>query len=105
MSLNESVIEDTALTWLESLGYALKHGLNKSPAGDTLTLPSPNVRAEIWRLVGLVAKNATAQIDAMCRKCMLLWSGRTRVRTIRPIVDGNSCKKCNGSIVGRKWRL
>ena len=48
---SESVVEDAALAWLESLGYAVKHlpapqndttrqaaGPDKSPTGDTLTL-------------------------------------------------------------------
>lgn len=34
----ESVVESAALAWLESLGYRVKHGLEISPAGDTLTL-------------------------------------------------------------------
>ena len=32
----ESVVEDAALSWLESLGYAVLHGPDISPAGDTL---------------------------------------------------------------------
>ena len=34
----ESVVEDAALAWLESLGYTIKHGPDISPVGDTLTL-------------------------------------------------------------------
>ena len=37
-SFTESVVEDAALAWLESLGYAIKHGPDISPVGDTLTL-------------------------------------------------------------------
>ncbi|MFZ5556682.1 MAG: type I restriction endonuclease subunit R [Pseudomonadota bacterium] len=33
----ESVVEDAALAWLEALGYAVLHGPDISPAGDTLT--------------------------------------------------------------------
>jgi hypothetical protein len=53
-NFTESVVEDAALTWPESLGYAVKHlpapqndttrqsgGPDKSPAGDTLTLTLP----------------------------------------------------------------
>ncbi len=36
--LTESVVEDAALACLESLGYAIKHGPDISPAGDTLIL-------------------------------------------------------------------
>lgn len=34
----ESVVEDAALAWLESLGFGVKHGPDISPGGDTLTL-------------------------------------------------------------------
>ena len=34
----ESVVEEAALAWLESLGYAIKHGPDISPGGDALTL-------------------------------------------------------------------
>lgn len=34
----ESVVEEAALAWLESLGYAIKHGPDISPGGDSLTL-------------------------------------------------------------------
>ena len=36
--LTESVVEDVALAWLESLGYAVKHGPNITPGSETLTL-------------------------------------------------------------------
>jgi hypothetical protein len=36
-SFTESVVEDTVLAWLESLGYAIKHGPEITRAGDTLT--------------------------------------------------------------------
>jgi type I restriction enzyme, R subunit len=34
----ESVVEDAALAWLESLGYAVKHGPDITAGGETLTL-------------------------------------------------------------------
>jgi type I restriction enzyme R subunit len=34
----ESVVEDAVLAWLESLGYAVKHGPDIAPGGETLTL-------------------------------------------------------------------
>ena len=34
----ESVVEDAALAWLESLGYTIKYGPEITPGGDTLTL-------------------------------------------------------------------
>src|SRR3990170_2803475 len=35
---SESVVEQATLAWLESLGYAVLHGPDISPGGDTLTL-------------------------------------------------------------------
>ena len=44
-NFTESVVEDAALAWLESLGYAVKHGPDITPGGDTLTLtPSTSLR-------------------------------------------------------------
>ena len=37
-NFTESVVEEAALAWLESLGYATKHGPDISPLGDALTL-------------------------------------------------------------------
>lgn len=37
-NFTESVVEEAALAWLESLGYAIKHGPDISPGGDALTL-------------------------------------------------------------------
>lgn len=31
MSFTESIVEDAALAWLESLGYAVLHGLEIAP--------------------------------------------------------------------------
>jgi len=36
---SESTVEDAALAWLAELGWAVKHGPDISPDGDTLTLP------------------------------------------------------------------
>ncbi len=36
-TFSESVVEDAALAWLEALGYAVLHGPDISPVGDTLT--------------------------------------------------------------------
>ncbi|MGH7798431.1 MAG: hypothetical protein ACREQ2_26505 [Candidatus Binatia bacterium] len=51
-AFTESVVEDTALAWLESLGYAIKHGPDISPVGDTLTLaPLPKGRENYSEVV------------------------------------------------------
>ena len=34
----ESIVEEASLAWLEGLGYAVLHGPDISPGGDTLTL-------------------------------------------------------------------
>jgi hypothetical protein len=39
--LTKSVVEDAALAWLEPLGYAVKHGPDITPSGDTFTLVLP----------------------------------------------------------------
>ena len=36
MSLNESIVEDAALTWIEELGYAVGHGPNLAPGGPAV---------------------------------------------------------------------
>ena len=41
----ESIVEDAALAWLETLGYAVIHGPDISPVDDTLT-PALSQRAE-----------------------------------------------------------
>ena len=64
----ESVVKDAAFAWLESTGYAVRHGPDKSPYGDTLTLsqkereflavvPSPTIFPVGWgKLFGVVAR-------------------------------------------------
>ena len=39
IAFTESVVEEAALAWMEGLGYAVVHGPDISPGGDTLTLP------------------------------------------------------------------
>ena len=36
MPLNESTVEDAALGWFSDLGYAVGHGPDISPGGETL---------------------------------------------------------------------
>ncbi len=42
-SFSESDVEDAALDWLTELGWAVKHGPDISPDGDTLTRPSASL--------------------------------------------------------------
>ena len=47
VGLTESVVEDAALAWLESLGFAVKHGPDITAGGDTLT-PALSQRAFLY---------------------------------------------------------
>lgn len=42
-SVNESTVEDAALAWLESLGWAVKHGLEIGPGEPFVERPVPRV--------------------------------------------------------------
>ena len=46
---SESVVEDAALVWQGALGYAVLHGRDISPVGDTLT-PTPPLGTSVGRL-------------------------------------------------------
>lgn len=59
----ESVVEDAALAWLESLGYAIKHGPEIGPG--ELFAERADYGAAGRPLAAAVAKNATVQ----------MWSG------------------------------
>lgn len=52
-NFTESVVEDATLAWLESLGYAVKHGPDISPGGDTLTLALSQLERENYSQVVL----------------------------------------------------
>ena len=54
-SLNESIVEDTALEWFGELGYAVGHGPHLAPgeyAGDTLSPTLSQRERESYSLVG-----------------------------------------------------
>ncbi|HEY7165606.1 MAG TPA: type I restriction endonuclease, partial [Candidatus Binatia bacterium] len=55
-NFTESVVEEAALAWLESLGYAVKHGPDISPGGDTLTLALSQWERESYSEVILSAR-------------------------------------------------
>jgi len=96
----ESVVEDAALAWLETLGYAVKHGLDISPPGDALSLTLSQgeredyrdvvldrrhrtaVRANFSRAHALVAKNAITRLRGIFRKCILV------IRKSQPFLNG-----------------
>lgn len=49
----ESVVEEATLGWLAGLGYAVVHGPDISPEGDTLTLALSQREREQYSDVGL----------------------------------------------------
>jgi hypothetical protein len=56
----ESIVEDAALAWLESLGYTVKHGPEIASGGISQTNGRPRSRYSGPR-AGVSAKNATTQ--------------------------------------------
>ncbi len=57
---SESVVEDAALDWLAELDWAVKHGPDISPDGDTLTLPFSQRERESYSDVVLLERFRTA---------------------------------------------
>jgi len=84
-TFSESVVEEAALAWLESLGYAIKHlpapqddasrlagGPDISPSGDTLTpSPSPSGIGKAFGVLrGLLQKTQQFESGAICKNCI-----------------------------------
>ena len=71
VKFTESVVEEAALAWLESLGYAIKHGPevargNFSKRTDRgQVVPADQGRQLVQKMQQLKGK-------AMCKKCILL---------------------------------
>ena len=100
--LTESVVEDAALAWLESLGYAIKHGPDISPAGDTLTLALSQKEREDYSEVvlgqrlreALVRLNPTLPaeaIDDAFRKII-------RLESVDSVIEGDSFRVSDGPV-------
>jgi type I restriction enzyme R subunit len=53
---SESTVEDAALAWLAELGWAVKHGPDMSPDGDTLTLSLSRWERESYNDVVLLER-------------------------------------------------
>ena len=84
---SESVVEDAALAWLESLDYAVKHGSDISPGSDTLTLALPRGEGEHFRRVAATrANNATTRLRGNMQKMHIAVSKKATVSK-REIVD------------------
>ena len=116
----ESVVEDATLAWLESLSYAVKHGPDISPGGDTLTLTLSQWERESYAEVilstrlreALVRLNPTLPaeaIDDAFRKITRLEGATLDARNRgfhRLLVDGVTVEyRADGAIRGAQARL
>jgi type I restriction enzyme R subunit len=116
----ESVVEDATLAWLESLSYAVKHGPDISPTGDTLTLTLSQWERESYSEVilstrlreALVRLNPTLPADAIddaFRKITRLDGATLDARNRgfhRLLVDGVTVEyRTDGSIRGAQAQL
>jgi type I restriction enzyme, R subunit len=119
-NFTESVVEEAALAWIESLGYAIQHGPEISPSGDTLTLALSQWERESYSEVilskrlreALVRLNPTLPNEAIedaFRKISRLegatLDGRNRAFH-RLLVDGVTVEyRSDGAIRGAQARL
>ena len=69
MSLNESIVEDAALTWLRELGYSVGRGPHLAPGEPAAARDSfgevvlvGRLREAIWRLNVAIPEEARATI-------------------------------------------
>jgi type I restriction enzyme R subunit len=119
-SFTESVVEDATLAWLESLGYAVKHGPDISPGGDTLTLALSQKERENYSQVILATRLRKAlvrlnpsllaeAIDDAFRKITRLEGATVDARNRvfhRLVVDGVTVEyRTDGAIRGAQARL
>ena len=112
-SFTESVVEDAALAWLESLGYAVKHGPEIAPGelfaerGDYgQVILATRLREALVRLNPTLPAEA---IDDACRKITRLEGATLDARNktfYRLLVDGVTVEyRLDGSIRGAQARL
>src|SRR3990170_2545155 len=116
----ESVVEDAALAWLESLGYAVKHGPDITPGGDILTLIPSQWERESYSQVVLAGRLRQAlarlnpqlppeAIEDAFRKINRLEGATLDARNRafhRLLVDGVTVEyRTDGSIRGAQARL
>jgi type I restriction enzyme R subunit len=114
MSLNESIVEDAALTWFGELGYAVGHGPQLAPAEPAAERPSfgevvlvGRLRAAILRLNPAIPEDAR---EAALRKGLrlstasLAQTNRAFHRMLRDGVEVEYARP-DGSIAGDHVRL
>ena len=112
-SFSESVVEDAALVWLESLGYAVKHGPEIAPGELFAERRDYGQVMLVTRLrEALVRLNATLPteaIDDAFRKVTRLEGATLDARNRafhRVLVDGVTVEyRTDGSIRGAQARL
>jgi len=81
-SFTESVVEQAALAWLESLGCVVKHGPDISPDSDTLTVALSQRERESHSQVVLEQRlrDALARLNPMLPADALYEAFRKRTR-------------------------
>ncbi len=114
MSLNESIVEDAALTWFGELGYAIGHGPHLAPGepaaerdsfGDVVLLP--RLRAAIRRLNPAIPEEARE--DALRKVLRVATPSLTQTNRAfhRMLRDGVAVEypRADGSIAGDHARI
>ena len=105
----ESVVEDAALAWFESLGYAVLHGPDISPGGDTLTLALSQREREHYSDVvldrrlrqALVHLNPDLPAEALDDAFRKLTLAALRDTLLPKLISGELRIKDAGRIIGR----
>ena len=87
VKFTESEVEDAALAWLESLGYAIKHG-PEIARGDFAKRTDCREVVTADRERELEQKMQQLQEKAMCKKCIAL-KRQKRSWNFARIVGGN----------------
>ena len=79
---SESVVEDAAVAWLESLGYAIKHG----PEVRAANFPNERTEEKLSRRLkaAVSAKNASTQKEGRMQKNAYCFESQNLVKEFCP---------------------
>jgi hypothetical protein len=77
--LTESVVEDAAMAWLESLGYRVKHIPEIAPGERLLTRMNYGSVVSVAGLAATCARNATTQREGNVQKIRQFRCGQVTV--------------------------